>query len=332
MKNLYWIILGLLLFTSCFEEDVRVTPVEIPETSLIVEIPFSMYEYQTYYSIVDSMIVLNNHFADWDLGFESTDDGYHIILNYARYMYAGNTFVTDFDLVNETTSVEMFFDKSDGNLDSTVFVDWADYTDSENPVFNDYTYIIDRGKDELGVDYGMKKIMVEKLENDTFYVHFSNLDNTEDYYFKVPKDKSSNYTLVSLDDGGTIIVSEPDKSTWDICLTKYATKIPDNDGILTDYIVRGVYSNPYKNFEVALDTTNNFYDILPEMINDNEYSGTQDAIGYDWKYYNNDVYIVRDLNSYILRNVSGLNYKIRFISYYNDSGEKGYPAFEINRL
>lgn len=326
--NYLGIIFAIFSLTSCFEDDYRIIPLPIEQ----IEIPYSMYEYQTYYSISNQEIVNYNYFADWDLGFESSADGYHIILNYARYMYAGNTFKTDFSNIKSNIASKMTFDHSSGNLDSTVLADWADFTDPENPVFSNYVYIIDRGKDESGDEFGLKKIVFEKLENDTFYVHFANLDNSEEYYMEIPKNPDVNFVLFSFNNGGQVSVSEPDKNNWDICFTKYSTLIPDNYGTPTDYLVRGVFLNPIKNIEVALDTINYFYEIIPEMIDSYNYSSLRDAIGYDWKVYSDDIYQIREYNSYILKNVNGLNYKIRFTSYYNDQGDKGYPSFELTEL
>lgn len=324
-----WLILISLLVSSCFKEDEQIIPIPIVQ----VEIPYSMYEYQTYYSITNQSIVSSNSYSDWDLGFESAKDGFHIILNTARYMYAGNTYKTDFySVTTKTAASEMLFDNSNGDLDSTVFIDWADYSDVNNPVFSQYVYIIDRGKDEQGEEFGFKKIVFEKLENDTFYIHFANLDNTEEFYYQIPKDTNTSFTQFSLDNGGQLKVSEPDKTQWDLCFTKYSTIIPDDNGVPTDYLVRGVFTNPYKNIEVALDTVNYFYDITSEMIDSYSYSKDRDAIGYDWKVFSDNVYTVRDIHSYILKNVDGINYKLRFTSFYNDLGEKGFPAFEIFKL
>jgi hypothetical protein len=331
MKRSYiicFIVLVVIAFTSCFKEDEQIIPIEIQQES----IPYSMYEYQTYYNISNKSIVSYNHFSDWDLGFESSAEGYHIILNTARYMYAGNTFDTDFISIKSSQNTKMYFDHSSGNLDSTVFIDWVDLTIQSSPVFNQYVYVVDRGKDESGEAFGLKKIVFEKMENDTFYIHFANLDNSEEYYFQVPKDPTVNFTLFSFDDGGKFIASEPDKAIWDICFTKYSTVIPDDFGTPTDYLVRGVFLNPYKNIEVALDTVNYFYEILAENMNEYSYSTARDAIGYDWKVFSDDVYQIRDYNSYILKNVNGFNYKLRFTNFYNESGEKGYPSFEITEL
>ena len=99
-----------------------------------------------------------------------------------------------------------------------------------------------------------------------------------------------------------------------------------------DYLVRGVLLNPYKDFEVGLDTSNYFYEIIPDMIDDYEYRQEQDVIGYEWKVFDNVSYEIVDYNSYILKNIEGLNYKLRFTGFYNDEGVKGYPAFELKEL
>jgi len=226
----------------------------------------------------------------------------------------------------------MLFDNSSGNLDSTVFIDWVDFTDSENPIFSKNVYIVDRGKNELGEEFGLKKIVFEKLEEDTFYIHYANLDNTEDHFYKIPKDSNVNFALFSLEDEGNMVVQEPDKLIWDICFTKYSTIIPDDFGVPTDYLVRGVLLNPNKNIEVALDTVNYFYNITFDIMLEYTYLSTRDAIGYDWKVFTNDFYTIRENNSYILRDVNGVSYKIRFTDFYNDIGEKGFPAFEIKEL
>ena len=330
MKNLIFNLSIFLLLTSCFEKDEYIVPRELPYEEQ--NIPYSMYEFQTYYSISDQSIVSHHDYEDWDLGFESKKNGYHIILNYARFMYAGNTYKTDFQNIKSVSETSMDFDASTGNLDSTVLNDWVNLSNPENPVFNQYVYIIDRGKNESGDMYGYKKIVFERMENDTLYVHFANLDNTEEHRYKIPKDSTTNCTLLSLENGGGLKVSEPDKSSWDICFTKYSTKIPDDSGVLTDYLVRGVFLNRSKQIEVGTDTVHAFEDVLPEMVDDYEYSNARDAIGYDWKVFEENTYTIRKNKFYILRNVNGNNYKMRFTRFYNSEGEKGYPSFELMEL
>ena len=57
-------------------------------------------------------------------------------------------------------------------------------------------------------------------------------------------------------------------------------------------------------------------------------------IGYDWKYYNLDaaLYTIEPGLAYVIRDRDGFYYKLRFIDFYSEAGEKGYPKFEYVRL
>jgi hypothetical protein len=326
--RLIFILFLAVFITGCFEEDSRIFPLEIRET----KIQNSLYEYQTYFNLETNSVVAFNHYTDWDLGFDATPDGYKIILNYSRFMYAGNTFSTDFYSVNSNTIASMSFDNSDGDPEKSVFLNWADFTNKAAPVFYNHVYIIDRGVSELGEKFGMKKIVIEKMERDTFYVHFANLDNTEDHFFKIPKIAGKNYTLFSFNNAGNIDTQEPDSDSWDLCFTKYSTVIPDDYGTPTPYIVRGVYTNYLKGVEVAMDTISSYYEISREFINSYNFLKTQDAIGYEWKIYKNEIYEIVNNKTYIIKNPTGIYFKMRFTSYYNQNGEKGFPSFELSDL
>jgi len=58
------------------------------------------------------------------------------------------------------------------------------------------------------------------------------------------------------------------------------------------------------------------------------------VIGYEWKYYNFDaaLYTIEPGLAYVIRDRDGFYYKLRFIDFYSEGGEKGYPKFEYVRL
>jgi hypothetical protein len=89
--------------------------------------------------------------------------------------------------------------------------------------------------------------------------------------------------------------------------------------------------NPYKNIEVALDKINSFNDILPTMVPEYTYTSNCDAIGYNWKVFSDNFYEILDDNTYILNNIGGLDFKLRFTGFYLN-GEKGYPTFQLEEL
>ena len=144
----------LTLLTGCFPEDDLVAPLDIE----IVEIPYSMYENQIWFNLQDMSVVSSNSFLDWDLGFESSGTGHHIILNTSRYMFAGNTKSGDFDGITSNICDTMIYDDSNGDLNNTAIGDWADFSDPGNPVYPQDVYIIDLGSDNNGVSYGLRKI------------------------------------------------------------------------------------------------------------------------------------------------------------------------------
>lgn len=330
-------ILIAITLSSCFkEDDYVIKPILFETTSILLRSPISMYEEQAYVNLYDTSIVSHNNYADWDLGFESSPSGYHIILNTSKFMYAGNTEQTEFSSVTSNVASTMLFDRSSGNLDSTAIGNWCDFSDPLNPKFSKKVYIINLGVDENGNSFGYKKIVFEKLENDTYYIHFANLDNTDEHYYQINKNPLKNFVHFSFNNGGNLDSQQPDKDRWDLNFTKYSTILFDDQGTPTPYLVRGVLIN--NDVSVAKDTVNDFKSIDITKVNTYTYSTKQDAIGFNWKSYRNDLYIVKPNYIYIIKDRNNNYFKIRFISFYNSItnhpyyGEKGYPSFEYARL
>ena len=66
------------------------------------------------------------------------------------------------------------------------------------------------------------------------------------------------------------------------------------------------------------------------MISMYEFNNQQDDIGYNWKYYDfdNEIYNVDLYINYIIKNQEERYFKLHFLDFYNNNGEKGYPLFE----
>ncbi|MHC1704861.1 MAG: HmuY family protein [Tenuifilaceae bacterium] len=333
MKNIL-ILIFLFTLTGCFKEDEFVIePIKIQE----IKLPYSMYEVQAYYNLANAEVLSHSNYADWDLGFESSTTGYHIILNSSKFMYAGNTGLTDFHSVTTNVADTMIFDKSNGDLNSTAIGEWADFSNLQAPIFYKKVYIINRGVDEEGNKFGFKKIVFEKLENDTYFIRYANLDNSDEHTFQIPKNPLKNIVQFSFDNGGNINAQQPDKDLWDICFTKYTSILFDDFNVPTPYLLRGVLINS-NNIEVARDTINTFTSITNSNIDSYTFFSNQDIIGYDWKEYKNDIYSIVDNITYIIKDRNNSYYKLRFTGFYNsikddpNYGAKGYPSFEIFKL
>lgn len=330
MKLLATYIILLFALTSCFEEDEMVLPhdpgdltegeVELTET----------YKYQVFYDFETNSTIKQNIFSEWDLGFETSDSGWHVILNTSKMMLAGNTGETDFEKVKSNSGLTMNFDPSHGNLDSTAIGNWYSYNE-ENPVSLEYVYVIDRGTDEDFNLLGEKKITLNFQDENTYTVRFANLDGSDEQTMIVPKDTAVNFVCFSFENG--IVEIEPDKNTWDLQFCKYSTLLFTDVGDPYPYLVTGVLINPFKTV-AGLDTINQFDEITFEIAEQQDLFNQRDIIGYDWKEYDfdNETYQVFPEKVYILRNRIGFYYKLRFIDFYNSTGEKGYPTFEFLRL
>jgi hypothetical protein len=317
----------LLLLPGCFPEDEKVVPLDLD----LVEIPYSMYDYQAWFSFEDMSVTAYNTFTEWDLGFESSGTRHNIILNTSRFMYAGNTGSSDFYGITTNICDTMIYDESDGNPDKTAIGSWADFTNPELPVYPENVYIIDLGTDNNGDRYGYKKVQFKQFLTDTYTIHFSNLDGTDEHEFQVKTDPGRSYTLFSFRDGGALAPVQPLNSRWDICFTQYSTILFDDFNVATPYLVRGVYLNPAGTQAVS-DTINSFSDITLSDAGNYTLSSLQDAIGYKWKDYKNDSYKINPGIFYIIKDQRGVYFKLKFSGFYNESGERGYPSFQISRL
>ena len=322
-----YLLIFLVLLSGCFREDDVVMPKDID----LIEIPYSMYEIQTWFNLQDRSVSSFNSFLDWDLGFESNGSGHHIILNTSRFMYAGNTGSTDFYGINSNICDTMIYDDSSGDLTMTAVGNWADFTDPSTPVYPKIVYIIDLGSDNNGNKYGFRKVVFENFTIDTYRIHFSNLDGSDEHTALIKTDHARSFTLFSFSSGGIVTPVQPRNNEWDICFTQYSTILFDDNNIATPYLVRGVYLNSVET-SAAADTINSFYNITADDIDNYSFSSAQDAIGYSWKDYKDDSYKINPDIFYLIKDQRGQYYKLKFEGFYNRSGARGYPSFQLMTL
>ena len=321
------ILIFLLQLTGCFPDDQPVVPLDIE----IVELPYSMYDTQVWYNLTTASVTSHNLFSDWDLGFESNGPGHHVILNTSKFMHAGNTGSSDFYGITTNICDTMVYDESNGDLNKTAIGNWADFSDPLNPLYTKNVYIIDLGVDNNGVSYGSKKITFDSFGNNTYSIHFSNLDGSDEHNFEVSTDTGKSFTLFSFANGGNLATSRPADNDWDLCFTQYSTILFDDKNVATPYLVRGVYIN-MNGTTAARDTINSFNDINSGDIANYTFSSAQDIIGYDWKDYKNDSYKINPKIFYTVKDHLGAYYKLKFTGFYNNSGQRGFPSFQCIKL
>ena len=324
---------GLLpiVLTGCFEEDQRVPPYHFNGESY--EITRSIYDYQLFFQLDGNRVVSDCSIDAWDLAFENGMDGWHIRINSGNYLGIAHTGTTLFDSVFTFNPKRNYlFDNPNGDPDSTAVGNWwaPELQTSKNQV-----YLL--GKYDGAYYRPFKKLTFLSVSDTNYIFRCANIDGTFDSIFTIEKDKNTNYSYFSLKENGSQVAIEPEKDTWDLFFGQYYTTLIAPDGTPTPYPVRGTLLNPYK-VEAALDTTMAFENITLNELPAYSFSSKWDFIGHDWKAVkvdekaNQATYTVREGYNYIIKSVNGDYYKFRFVSYNNDSGERGYPSIEFVKL
>ncbi len=317
-KNLYLLSLTLICI-SCLKEEVPIQP-QI-RTANITQVDMgSDYGLQIYFNLENNSIVKQNIKTDWDIGFECSNQGWHVILNSSIASAAANTGISDFSSVVDTTGTQWNWDVSSGNLDSTAIGDYRN---------NNEVFIIDRGYDINGSPIGFKKIKINTTSLNEYEIHYADLDGNNDNTIIVSKDSTVNFIGFSFNNNASISI-EPNKENWDVLFTQYIHLFKNP---LLPYLVTGVIKNR-NNTKISFDEVNSYENINSSNLNMYQFENENDIIGYDWKTYdfNSGTYIVDELSNFIIQTNIGFYYKLHFIDFYNDAGVKGAPKFEFQKL
>jgi len=334
--NILYLVIGLGVLSSCFKEDKKIQPYDRGNrTTVKIELTQD-YKYQVYYSLGETGVVSSNNKKDFDLAFESSADGSHILLNTADFMTAAATNETNLENVITQAGLTFSFDPSSGNLDSTSFGNW--FTgNSLDTIYSGQVYVIDRGYDELGNLLGFRKIIFDSLVGMTYYFRYANLNNSGLISASVKKKTDVNFVYYSFVDPLGNVQPEPAYASYDLLFTQYTTLLYTNEGDPYPYLVTGVLLNRFETY-VAFDSIHPFDSISMETAQNLVFTKQLDRIGYTWKSVVGDVesgqvsYVVNADWNYIIQAKDGFYYKLRFIGFYNEQGEKGYPTFEYQKL
>jgi len=327
----------VMMLSSCFKEDEKVMLPPPGDNKTAVIGLENDYRYQVYFNLTDNEIVSQNIKTEWDLGFECTEEGWHIILNSSLFMLAANTNQSEFISFSDTTGLIWKFDKSDGDLDSTAIGSWVINNKETENDYTNHVYFINRGYDIEGRERGIVQVKFREVSSGDYSFTFLKSGGSDTVGVTIKKDPEINFISFSFDEGGSELTIEPPKDSWDLLFSQYTTLLYTDIGDPYPYLVTGVLLNPLSN-TAARDTTNAFNSITLSSVSEYEFSANKDIIGYDWKDVTGDVTsgnvvyaIVPDL-SFVINDKEGLYYKLRFINFYSNTGEKGFPTFEYQRL
>ena len=331
IANLLFTLLFALLFQSCFRKDEMVAPHPRGDVKTDTVPMTENYLNQVYFSLDSGRIASINKKTLFDLGFECSQAGWHIILNTSDFMKVADLGTVTFGQEYDTTGLQLRFDKSDGNPDSTAIGRWFSISGNDT-VSNNHVYAVSRGLDELGNPRGLYQVIFDSLKNNIFYFRYAPLKGGNVETAEVIKDPGVNFIFFSFKTN-TVLATEPPRQTYDLLFTQYTTLLFTNKGAPYPYLVTGVLLNRYQ-VEVAMDSTTNFFAIGREKAKTMTFTKALDGIGWDWKIYNftNGVYSIHPKLKYVIHSVSGDYFKLRFVGFYSKDGLKGYPIIEYQKL
>jgi hypothetical protein len=324
-ENRFGLLILSTLFVSivgCDKGEIPVAPRE-PGDVLTAQVEMgSDYGKVLYYSLKTNSVVHQHLKTDWDLGFETGEDGWHVILNSGKAMSASTTDAVWLKDVLNVDNAVWINDAPSGNMDSTAIGDWKT---------NAGMFLLDRGYDINGSEIGVMKLRIEETVSG-YRIHFADVASTDSSYLEIEKDDAVNFVCASLEGSGSVADIEPNKEVWHIKFTQY-THIFVDDGEVIPYSVTGALLNPH-HMKGMLQTEVLFDSVDHDFASLVMYSDAVNAIGYDWKYYDFDLgsYTVFPEMVYLLRSSEGVYWKLHFIDFYTQNGEKGAPMFEFQEL
>ncbi len=322
-KHVYISILSILFIvslSSCQKEEL---PIAKYDRGSVTTTQLSLsddYRYQLWFDLGTNSVIKTNLKTDWDLALDCSDSTHWIYLNSARLMKAAVTEYSSLDSVHSKSGLDFKAEHPGRNIDSIAVGDW---------VSNSKVYVIDMGYNAAGTQLGYKKILFAGISGNTYSFHYSNLDGSDDHISTVVKDPDYNSIAFSFTENTPLLI-EPLKNQFDLCFTQYTYFFFDP---YMPYIVTGVLLNK-TGVTVARDSVKKFSDISSSDLSNYIFTDSLDAIGYSWKEYNftTSSYEVFPQKNYIIRDGEGFYYKLHFIDFYNNVGQKGNPKFEFQKL
>lgn len=347
MKHLFLsvIIMMSVAMISCEKEDhIYNFPPETPADTTQHPLLYGVadigmnYDNQVYFNLSTGGTV-SKPFRNYDLAFEAAPSGFHIYMNTGKLMFAcrtGSVNMTSAD----TTGKQWFTDNDHLDADST-----AINNSFHSASVAEQVYVIDRGKPEYNINWPerLRKLMIAEVTDSSYTIIYSKYNNTSADTFIISK--NTNYSLMyfTFDNGGQLVQMAPEKSQWDFVFTRY-----------THTYFSEPLNSPYRYYLVNGGGLNNRWhgvtgimlkDSLPRYVpfddfklsNVGNYTFLQNAdiIGFDWKSYdfNSSTYLIVPNKYFVIRNVDGNYFKIRFTDFYNpQTGDKGYISFQYQQL
>ncbi len=351
MKKLIPLVLAITLIASC-SKDEPITPAPQP-----VDAAFSnpniggANEQNQVYIDLSTGTETTVQRDSWDLRFYN-GSSFQVGINYSVYMACTALETTNLNEVSSTTVADLQTSVAVGTFDAsnTAYVDDFDGDVSNTAIAtisanddDNKVYLINLGYyvgtetpaagsvAATGDARGWKKIRILK-RNNAYLLQYADLDDTSFQEVTIAKNNDYNFTFFSLSQNQTVTVS-PTKQDWDICFTVFTNEIPSYG---TYGYIDFVLSNNLQAVQAyQVNTTDfDFEAFTANNILQANFVATQRAIGSGWRVGGGPGTTphVKDDVFYILKDIQGNYYKLKFLTLTDTNGVRGNTQFQYKLL
>lgn len=325
------VLILVLTLSSCFKEDkpIPYKPLDGITNTAETKNDYSMV---AYYDLETNSFVGSNHRERWDLAFDNTLQGdWGVILNDGKKMRVLKLETQDIK-ENTPTPNPASLDWLHDDYFQTPISSWKISSSSAE---RNNVFIVDLGINLQGMPIGFKKVRILPSANDAYTFETANLDGSNYKTFTTVKDPNYNFNFFSFEDEGKWLKIEPPRGTFDLVFRQYTDKSYYTNMVDFEwYSVNGSLFNYSGNLEGTIDSTGiSFESISLSNIGNYTFSNRLNRMGYSWKAFDFDTqtYSVKDW-VFLIKDRKGVYYKLKFLSFTNEAGLKGYPTFQIGRL
>lgn len=293
--------------------------------------------------------------ASWDFGF-STGSDFRVTINGAIKMAVKQLPTTDITLTQtsdanvavgngSTLSSNGYCDNPTGILAGAglgigTAIAEVSATDADNKVYLvNLGYAISTatpGVGSVSIDgdaRGWKKVRF--LRNGNGYkIQYADLESATFTEKTVAKDANYNLTFFSMTSGTTVVI-EPQKTNWDVCFTTFTNYFNMGTGEVTygfsDFITTNMKGGT-KAYQVLTSefTYNAFAKSNIVEANFTVSATDQRIIGSNWRNGGGPSTLpsVKTDRFYVVKDVAGNYYKVKFLAMTNDEGVRGNPTIQ----
>lgn len=359
MKNLF-LSLGLVMLTltSCSKDDETTPVVETPASAGAIKQPSvggANQPNQVFLDLSTETSTAINR-ASWDFGFSSGSD-FRVTINGALKMAVKQLATTDMS-ITQTSDVNVavgagtnpasngYCDNPTGVLAGAglgigTAIAEVSANDADNKVYLvNLGYAVSTTTPNIGsvsIDgdaRGWKKVRF--LRNGNGYkIQYADLTSTTFTEKTIAKDAEFNFTFFSMASGTTVSV-EPQKAKWDVCFTTFTNYLSMGPGSEVTYGYSDFITTNMKGGTKAYQVlTSAFtYDAFAKAniveANFTTSATDQRIIGSNWRNGGGPSTLpsVKTDRFYVIKDVVGNYYKVKFLAMTNDGGVRGNPTIQ----